>query len=253
MENKQVLLTAQDIEDVQFKKSFGRYETDGVDAFLDRCAETVEALTRTNAENEHKMQVLGQSIVEYRAQEDTIRNALMNAQRMSDTILGEARQQAEQITAEAKEGATLHIRYAEVLGEDGRPNYETSAWHDKNEKGRMDIDDAVRECVHKIFSADTHVSCQADEIGRIGLGSNQNGCIEVRFRAESFPFENGRRYIPALGAFKDLGIGMVTNHADHSAVNGTVYRRFMDGFSIRSPAGSENQNFLTHGKDHLSQ
>ena len=108
MENKQVLLTAQDIEDVQFKKSFGRYETDGVDAFLDRCAETVEALTRTNAENEHKMQVLGQSIVEYRAQEDTIRNALMNAQRMSDTILGEARQQAEQITAEAKEQAA-HI------------------------------------------------------------------------------------------------------------------------------------------------
>lgn len=43
------------------------------------------------------------------------------------------------ITAKAKEGATLHIRYAEVLGEDGRPNYETSAWHDKNEKGRMDI------------------------------------------------------------------------------------------------------------------
>ncbi len=108
MENKQVLLTAQDIEDVQFKKTFGRYETDGVDAFLDRCAETVEALTRTNAENEHKMQVLGQSIVEYRAQEDTIRNALMNAQRMSDTILGEARQQAEQITAEAKEQAA-HI------------------------------------------------------------------------------------------------------------------------------------------------
>ena len=108
MENKQVLLTAQDIEDVQFKKSLGRYETDGVDAFLDRCAETVEALTRINAENEHKMQVLGQSIVEYRAQEDTIRNALMNAQRMSDTILGEARQQAEQITAEAKEQAA-HI------------------------------------------------------------------------------------------------------------------------------------------------
>ena len=121
------------------------------------------------------------------------------------------------------------------------------------EKRRMDIDDAVRECVHKIFSADTHISCKADEIGRIGLGSSQNGCIEVRFRAEIFPFENRRRYIPALGAFKDLGIGMVTNHADHSAVNGTVYRRFMDGFGIRSSAGSENQNFLTHGKDHLSQ
>lgn len=108
MENKQALLTAQDIQDVHFRKSFGCYRTDGVDAFLDRCAETVDVLTRTNADNEHKMQVLGQSILDYRAQEDTIRNALMNAQRMSDTILEEARQQAEQIVAQATEQAT-HI------------------------------------------------------------------------------------------------------------------------------------------------
>ena len=121
------------------------------------------------------------------------------------------------------------------------------------EKRRMDIDDAVRECIHKIFPADTHISRKADEVWRIGLGSRQNGCIEVRLGREVFALENRRRYIPTLGAFKDLGIGMVADHADHSAVNGTVHRRFMDGFCIRSPAGSENQNFLTHGKDHLSQ
>ena len=121
------------------------------------------------------------------------------------------------------------------------------------EKRRMDIDDAVRECIHKIFPADTHISRKADEVWRIGLGSRQNGCIEVRLGREVFAFENRRRYIPALGTFKDLGIGMVTDNADHSAVNGTVDRRFMDGFGIRSSAGSENQNFLTHGKDHLSQ
>ena len=121
------------------------------------------------------------------------------------------------------------------------------------EKRRMDIDDAVRECIHKLFPADTHISRKADEVWRIGLGSRQNGCIEVRLGREVFAFENCRRYIPTLGTFKDLGIGMVADHADHSAVNGTVDRRFMDGFCIRSPAGSENQNFLTHGKDHLSQ
>ena len=121
------------------------------------------------------------------------------------------------------------------------------------EKRRMDIDDAVRECIHKLFPADTHISRKADEVWRIGLGSRQNGCIEVRFGSEVFAFKNRRRYIPALGTFKDLGIGMVADNADHSAVNGTIDRRFMDGFRIRSPTGSENQNFLTHGKDHLSQ
>lgn len=108
MDNNQTLLTAQDIQDVQFNKSLGGYKTNEVDEFLDRCAETVDALTRTNADNEHKMQVLGQSVMDYRAQEDTIRNALLNAQRMSDTILGEARQQAEQIIAQASEQAA-HI------------------------------------------------------------------------------------------------------------------------------------------------
>lgn len=36
------------------------------------------------------------------------------------------------IRIEAEEGAELLIRYAEVLEKDGYPNYETSAWHDKN-------------------------------------------------------------------------------------------------------------------------
>lgn len=36
------------------------------------------------------------------------------------------------IRIEAKAGDVLHIRYAEVLDENGNPNFETSAWHDKN-------------------------------------------------------------------------------------------------------------------------
>ena len=36
------------------------------------------------------------------------------------------------LTVDAQEGEELIIRYAEVLDEKGEPNYETSAWHDKN-------------------------------------------------------------------------------------------------------------------------
>lgn len=36
------------------------------------------------------------------------------------------------ITVEAEEGDELILRYAEVLDADGMPNFETSAWHDKN-------------------------------------------------------------------------------------------------------------------------
>lgn len=79
-----------------------------------------------------------------RCPEDRIGQVILpvKAERMDDGILydfGVNHTGGLRITAEAEEGAALHIRYAEVLGEDGRPNYETSAWHDKNEKGRMDI------------------------------------------------------------------------------------------------------------------
>lgn len=103
------LLTVEDIQQVQFSKSFGGYRTDEVDEFLDRCAETVDALTSTHAADEQKMQVLAESIVDYREQEDSIRTALLDARRMSDTILEEARQKAEQILAEAGEEAA-HVR-----------------------------------------------------------------------------------------------------------------------------------------------
>lgn len=103
------LLTVEDIQRVQFSKSFGGYRTDEVDEFLDRCAETVDILTSTHAADEQKMQVLAESIVDYREREDSIRTALLDARRMSDTILEEARQKAEQILADAGEEAA-HVR-----------------------------------------------------------------------------------------------------------------------------------------------
>ena len=45
-----------------------------------------------------------------------------------------------QLCVEAEEGDELIVRYAEVLGEDGLPNYETSAWHDKNPHTGQTID-----------------------------------------------------------------------------------------------------------------
>lgn len=38
------------------------------------------------------------------------------------------------LQVQAEEGDVLHIRYAEVLDDDGTPNYETGAWHDRHPK-----------------------------------------------------------------------------------------------------------------------
>lgn len=101
------MITAQDIRDVKFGRSLGGYKTDEVDKFLDECAATVEALTNENEENARKMQVLAETVVDYRNQEDSIRSALLNAQRMSDTVVSEAQAKADSILALANEDADL--------------------------------------------------------------------------------------------------------------------------------------------------
>lgn len=99
------MVSAQEIRDVKFGKSFGGYKTEEVDVFLDACAETVEALTRENEENARKMQVLAETVVDYRNQEDSIRSALINAQRMSESVVAEAQQKAAEIIANAEDEA----------------------------------------------------------------------------------------------------------------------------------------------------
>ena len=103
------MITAKEIREVKFNRSMGGYKTNEVDAFLDRCADAVEELIKLNAENERKMQVLADSVMDYRNQEDSIRSALISAQRMSESVISEARKQAEDIREAARnDAAALH-------------------------------------------------------------------------------------------------------------------------------------------------
>ncbi len=96
------MITAKEIREVKFNRSLGGYKTNEVDAFLDRCADAVEELIKLNNENERKMQVLAETVVDYRNQEDSIRSALISAQRMSESVISEARKQAEDIREAAR-------------------------------------------------------------------------------------------------------------------------------------------------------
>ena len=96
------MITAKEIREVKFNRSLGGYKTNEVDAFLDRCADAVDELVKMLNENERKMQVLAETVVDYRNQEDSIRSALISAQRMSESVTSDARKQAEDIREAAR-------------------------------------------------------------------------------------------------------------------------------------------------------
>ena len=96
------MYTVEEIRNITFSKSLGGYKTSEVDDFIDVCADTVEALTEERDDLKKKMEILAAKVREYREDEDSIRTALLSAQRMGDTVLREANHKASLILEDAK-------------------------------------------------------------------------------------------------------------------------------------------------------
>ena len=85
----------------QFSKGLSGYKAEEVDAYIEKVLDTIRDLKEQNEVLEDKIGVLAESLQKYREDEDSLREALLGAQKMSDTILCEARQKAEILLREA--------------------------------------------------------------------------------------------------------------------------------------------------------
>jgi cell division initiation protein len=106
------MTTAQDIREKTFEKSFNGYNMGQVDEFLDEMAADFSAMAKENAALKGKMRVLVEKVEEYRQTEDSMRLALLSAQKMSSQIESEAQAKADAILAEAKDAADRLTRRA---------------------------------------------------------------------------------------------------------------------------------------------
>lgn len=96
------MLSVDDIRNAEFTKNLGGYKAAEVDDFLDQCEETVSSLLKDKADITAKMNVLADKLVEYRKDEDSLRTALLDAHKMADQIVKEAREKASEIQADAR-------------------------------------------------------------------------------------------------------------------------------------------------------
>lgn len=95
------MLSPGDINTKKFEKSAFGYRVDDVDSYLTAVAEDYAKLLHDNNELENKMVVLADRLEEYRKEENSLSAALLGAQKMSDGLLREAKEKAEQIINEA--------------------------------------------------------------------------------------------------------------------------------------------------------
>ncbi len=96
------MITPVDLENKEFKKSFRGYDMDEVEAFLSELIKDYSRIYRENASMKDKNAILNDAVENYKGMEETMRSAIISAQRTSEEILHNAHEQADNIIREAK-------------------------------------------------------------------------------------------------------------------------------------------------------
>ena len=91
------MISSEDVRRVTFDKAMRGYRCDDVDDYLKQVAESLDALAAQNDDLQKKLVVLAQRIDQYRAEEDTLRTTMINAQRLGENVIREAKQKAAEI------------------------------------------------------------------------------------------------------------------------------------------------------------
>ena len=102
----------------QFSKGLSGYKAEEVDAYIEKVLDTIRDLKEQNEVLEDKIGVLAESLQKYREDEDSLREALLGAQKMGDSIIKNANNKAEITMREASVKAAHIVEEARKKVED---------------------------------------------------------------------------------------------------------------------------------------
>ena len=110
------MFTPQQIDQISFNRvAFGGYDMQGVDEFLEPLTEDYVTLYKENALLKSKMKVLVGKLEEYRKNEASMKDAIVNAQKTCDMMVKEAEAKCTQILTEANAAAIENAKNADAL------------------------------------------------------------------------------------------------------------------------------------------
>ena len=143
------MFTPQQIEQISFgKATFGGYDMNDVDEFLEPLVEDYITLYKENALLKSKMRILVGKMEEYRKNEASMKDALVNAQVTCDKMVAEAEAKCAQMLAAANAAATHNANNANALvaAENSRVEEARKAATAKIEE----IQEQMRSCIHAL-------------------------------------------------------------------------------------------------------
>lgn len=119
------MLTIDEIKNISFRKATlsGGYRAEDVDAFIDEVIATFEQQKKEKTNLVHKIDVLATRVEQYRADEETVRNALLASQKVSDACIKEAKDKAAKIVRDAERKAQTLVADANKMTAKEKENY----------------------------------------------------------------------------------------------------------------------------------
>lgn len=95
------MISSEDVRRVTFDRTVRGYRCEDVDDYLKQVADAMDALAAEHDDMQQKVMVLAQRIDQYRADENTLSTTMLNAQRLGENVIKEAKQKAAEILREA--------------------------------------------------------------------------------------------------------------------------------------------------------
>ena len=174
------MITPQQIEQISFgKQTFGGYDMQAVDEFLEPLTEDYIALYKENALLKSKMRVLVSKLEEYRKNEASMKEAMAEAQQTCDDMVREAEERCARMLSDANAAAAENAKYADAMiaAEDQR------------------VDDARRLAAAKIDELEFQLKSCIDTLERIKAANRPS-----QSRNTAFDFD---KHEPAANAVAD--------------------------------------------------
>ena len=110
------MFTPQQIDQISFtRQTFGGYDMQQVDEFLEPLTEDYVTLYKENALLKSKMRVLVGKLEEYRKNEASMKDAIVNAQKTCDKMVREAEVKCTQMLNTANATASESVQNADIL------------------------------------------------------------------------------------------------------------------------------------------
>ena len=143
------MITPQQIADISFgRATFGGYDMQSVDEILGPLTEDYITLYKENALLKSKMRVLVAKLEEYRNNEESMKDAIVNAQKTCDIMVKEAEAKCTQMLQDANALAEENTKRADALveAENARVEEARRAAADKIDQ----LAEELASCIHAL-------------------------------------------------------------------------------------------------------